>query len=123
MRPGTSRILIQQGLFREDLFFRLNVVPLRLPPLRRLAGEASSLRAINKDLGTIREGIARVKAATPVTVTTQQLSPSAAAVSSNPAPAVSMNSSDVVVSSLLATFGKSLKRRPAALGSAVSFPE
>jgi two-component system, NtrC family, nitrogen regulation response regulator GlnG len=28
------RILINQGLFREDLFFRLNVVPIRLPALR-----------------------------------------------------------------------------------------
>jgi two-component system nitrogen regulation response regulator GlnG len=28
------RSLIREGLFREDLFFRLNVAPVRLPPLR-----------------------------------------------------------------------------------------
>jgi two-component system, NtrC family, nitrogen regulation response regulator GlnG len=37
------RILIQQGQFREDLFFRLNVVPVRIPPLRERAEDIGDL--------------------------------------------------------------------------------
>ncbi|MEO6610053.1 MAG: nitrogen regulation protein NR(I) [Aestuariivirga sp.] len=52
------RQLISQGQFREDLFFRLNVVPLRLPPLRERSEDIPDL--INHFLETaVSEGLPR----------------------------------------------------------------
>lgn len=50
------RAQIQQGLFREDLFYRLNVVPLRLPPLRERLDDIGDLaRHFLRE--TAREGL------------------------------------------------------------------
>src|ERR1700760_1558173 len=50
------RGLIREGLFREDLFFRLNVAPVRLPPLRDRAEDIPDL-ARSFLLRAAREGL------------------------------------------------------------------
>src|SRR5580765_5713020 len=48
--------LIRQGLFREDLFYRLNVAPIRLPPLRERSTDIAALARHFASLAA-REGL------------------------------------------------------------------
>lgn len=58
------KLLVDQGLFRKDLYFRINVVPIQIPPLRERIGDITMLAESffqNMKLKTNRriEGISR----------------------------------------------------------------
>jgi transcriptional regulator with GAF, ATPase, and Fis domain len=58
---------VRQGQFREDLYYRLNVIPLHLPPLRERRQDIMAL------VGVFLEKYSRLMGRTPVTISRRAL--------------------------------------------------